>query len=326
MAFQNSMETPSGKRGLLGAAALRWVLALPPAWIGLVALLVIAWLLRPQLTSHMLLMAQLKQAAPLGVLIIGQAVVMRARSIDLSGSGIIIAVVYAVTVWRGEVATGTLLLGALLIGALVGLINGLIVTRLRASAVIVTLAMAIMLTGVTVALSQFRQPGATPDLLRAFGLTRVATVPASALLWFAILIPMVGLLRLTVFGRLLDLTGSNPVAAAMSGINVARIMLIAHVLSGLMAAMAALMLLSGSTDGSLNLGQGIVLNSIAGVVLGGATFGGGRGRLVGPAVGAIMLTFLYSVLSSFGLSAAEQSMVQGAIIGLAAALFVLRRA
>jgi ribose transport system permease protein len=302
-----------------------WIPAAPPAFFGLVVLVALSWALRPVLLSPLLLAAIAKQAAPLGVVCIGQAMVMRCRSIDLSASGVIVAVVYLTTSGVIDLPPWLVISLSLLLAILSGVVSGAIVTLRRASAVIVTLAVAIVLTGVVLAFSQYREPGETPDILRSVGLSRVYGLPAAVIVWIAMVAPSAVLLRRTVFGKYLDAVGSNPVAASLSGMPTLWIIFIAHVASSLTAGIAALLLLSASSSGNTSLGQGLVMDSIAAVVLGGVTFGGGKGRIVGPTAGALMLTFLYSFLTSFGLGAAGQAMVQGIIIAVAAAAYAGRQ-
>ncbi|MFP3186482.1 MAG: ABC transporter permease [Paraburkholderia sp.] len=296
----------------------------PPSWYGLGVLLLVAWATRPALLSPLLLLAILKQGAILGVVTIGQSLVVRSRSIDLSISGVVVVVIWIVTSGAIPLSVLALVFLALLAGALIGAINGLIITRLRASAVIVTLAMAIVLTGAVIAASQYHQPGETPDLLQIVGSGRIGSFPIAAIVWVAVLVPFAIALRMCVFGRYLDAVGSNPTAAVVSGIPSLRVMLITHIFSGLTAALAALLLVGSVSVGNTNIGQDLVLNSLAAVILGGVSFGSGKGRMLGPAVGAFMLTYLFSLLIGFGLGAAGQAMVQGAIIALAALVFTFR--
>ena len=304
--------------------SLSAIAGLAPAWIGIIFLFAVAWYYRPALLSPLLLLAIIKQSATLGVVAIGQSLTMRSRSIDLSVSGVVVVVIWIVTSGYIPLPVPALIGVALLAGMVVGMVNGLMITRLRASAVIITLAMAIVLTGAVVAMSQYRQPGQVPELLRFFGSGRVATFPVAAIVWFSFLIPLALVLRLTVFGRVLDAIGSNPVAAEVSGLPYHRVVLIVHILSGFTAALAGLLLAGFVSVGNLNLGQDLVLNSLAAVILGGVNFGSGKGRLLGPAAGAFMLTYLYSFLTSFGLDAAGQAMVQGVIIALAALIYTIR--
>lgn len=308
----------------LAGRAWRTVAGLPPSYFGLAMLFLAAWAVRPALLSPLLLLALLKQASALGVAALGQSLVMRARSIDLSIGGVVVIVVWIVTSGRIGLPVEGLVALAILAGALVGAINGLFITRLRVSAVIVTLAMSIVLTGIVVAASQYRQPGEVPELVQYFGSGRIGRFPVAALVWIGVLIPAIVILRYTVFGRFLDAIGDNPAAARLSGIPYLRMVFITHVASGVTAALAGLLLVGFVSVGTMNIGGDIVLNSLAAVTLGGVNFGSGKGRVMGPATGAFMLTFLLSFLISFGLDAAGKYVVQGVIIAAAALIYALR--
>jgi ribose transport system permease protein len=316
--------TASIVRRPYGPALWGDLFAVPPSWIGLAVLVVASWIFRPAILSPLLLLAILRQAASLGVASIGQSLVMRCRSIDLSIGGVVVAVVYVMTSAILPVPDWALVVLSLLLGALVGGFNALLVTQLRVSAVIVTLATSIVLTGAVVAVTQYRQPGEVPDLVRLMGSGRVGWMPVAVLIWLAILMPIAVALRTTVFGRYLDAVGANPVAAEISGLPHVTVVFLCHVASGLTSALAGLLLLGFVSVGSTDLGQDLALNSIAAVILGGVGFGSGQGRMMGPAVGAFMLTFLYSFLTSFGLAGAGEAMVQGGIIALAALIYALR--
>jgi ribose transport system permease protein len=121
----------------------------------------------------------------------------------------------------------------------------------------------------------------------------------------------------------LSAVGANPQAAALSGIPYLRIVFIAHVVSAVFATIGGLLLAGFVGLGSTTLGQDLVLNSIAAVILGGINFGGGAGGTFGPMVGAFMLTFLFNFLNSFGLGEPAKYMMQGGIIAVAAWVYAL---
>lgn len=305
--------------------ALTVVMAIPPAYLGLALLLVLAAFLRPQLLSLGLLPLIARQAAPLGLAVIGQSLVMRSRSIDLSTGGVVVAVSYVLTSGFFPLSTGMALAMCLLLGVVVGAINGVLIVRARASSLIVTLAMAMILLGIVIALSQFRAPGEAPELLRELARRRVAGIPLPVLGWLAVLVPAIVLLRITVFGRYLDAAGASPQAAAISGIPYLRVIFCCHVASALMSVLCGFLLVGFVGTGSVTLGQDLALNSLAAAILGGVNFGHGKGGMAGPAVAAFMLTFLFNFLTSLGLGEPGRLMLQGAIIAGAALLYSASR-
>lgn len=316
-------EPPAGP----GRARRVWqrLLALPPAYLGTALLLLLAAALRPQLLSMFLLPLIARQAAPLGVAVIGQSLVMRARSIDLSSGGVIVAVSYLLTSGFFPVTDAVAMGLCLALGLVVGVVNGTLIVKARASSVIVTLAMAMILLGVVIALSQFRAPGDAPEFLRALARQRVLGVPLPVLVWLGVLVPVALLLRSTVFGRYLDAAGANPQAAALSGLPHLRVIFASHVASALMSVLCGFLLVGFVGKGSTDLGQDLALNSLAAAILGGVNFGNGRGGMAGPAVAAFMLTFLFNFLTGLGLGEPGRLMMQGAIIVAAALAWSLNR-
>lgn len=305
--------------------AARWLLALPPAYAGTVLLLLLAAWLRPQLLSSFLLPLIARQAAPLGLAVIGQSLVMRARSIDLSSGGVIVGVSYILTSGYFPVSDAVAMLMCVGLGLAVGVINGVLIVKARASSMIVTLAVAMILLGIVIALSQFRAPGDAPEFLRELARLRVLGIPVPVLVWLAVLVPVALLLRSTVFGRYLDAVGANPQAAALSGIPYLRVIFVGHVASALISVLCGFILVGFVGKGSVTLGQDLALNSLAAAILGGVNFGNGKGGMAGPAVAAFMLTFLFNFLTGLGLGEPGRLMLQGAIIAAAALAYSLNR-
>ena len=300
---------------------LSWTWNLSPAYFGTALLLFAALIFRPMLLSGVFFWVILRQAAPLGMVVLGQSMAMRCRSIDLSIGGTILAANYIASSpylsgWPGYLIVFT----CLFLGVIIGTINGVLITRFRGSAVIVTLAMTIIFVGIVVALARYTPPGEVPSLIRYFGSGRFGRAPAAPLIWIGFVVPTALVLRHTVFGKYVDAVGSNPDAAAVSGIPYLRVIFLVHVFSGLASAIGGLLLAGfvgmGTTDAGI--GQDLILNSLAAVILGGVTFGSGNGRIVGPAVGAFMLTFIFNFLTSFGFDESGKLMMQGGIIAFAA--------
>jgi ribose transport system permease protein len=303
------------KRLLSGASNLS------PAYYGTAVLVIAALIFRPMLLSAAFLWIIARQAAPLGMVVLGQSLSMRCRSIDLSIGGVVLAVNYLassphMSSWSGY----SIVIVCLVLGLAIGTINGILITRFKGSAVIVTIGMTIIFVGVVVAFSRYTPPGEVPRLVRFLGSGRLGSVPMASVIWLAFVVPLALALRTTVFGKYVDAVGSNPRAAAVSGIPHLKVIFLVHVLSGLTAAVGGLLLAGfvgmGSTD--TGIGQDLTLNSMAAVILGGVTFGGGKGRILGPAVGAFMLTFVFNFLTSFGFEESGRLMMQGAIIAVAA--------
>jgi ribose transport system permease protein len=304
--------------------AVGFLLSLPFAYAGTALLLIAAYLTRPALLSPLLLLLIVRQAAPLGIAVIGQSICMRVLSLDLSIGGVIVCVSYILTSGILPLSEPWLLLICLVFGLAVGLLNSFFITVLRASSVIVTLAMAMVLSGVVISFSQYQAPSDAPQIVRFFGQTRIGVFPIALLVWLALLLPTIAFLRLSVFGRYVDAIGANPKAAWVSGIPYVRVVSIVHVMSSLFAVFSGFLLVGFVGVGSMDIGRDLALNSLAAVILGGVTFGSGKGGVLGPTVAAFMLTFTFNLLTSLGLGEPAKLIIQGAIIAMAAIAYAAR--
>lgn len=298
--------------------------ALPIAYYATAVLLLFALVARPNMLTPFLLLLVMRQAAPLGIAVIGQSLCIRLLSLDLSFGGVAIATSYILTSGSLHLPPVALIIVSLLFGAGVGAANAFFITRLRASSVIVTLAMVLILSGIVTALSQYHAPGNSPDILCYIGQTRFGPLPVSVIVWIAVLIPTALFLRFSVFGRYTDVIGANPRAAMASGVPYIRAIYIAHISSSVFAVVSTFLLVGFVGFGSLSLGTDLALNSLAAVILGGVGFGSGKGGVIGPAVAAFMLMFAFNLLTSIGLGEPVKQMVQGAIVALAAIAYAAR--
>jgi ribose transport system permease protein len=316
------------------ADRLRWLaysVFSTPAYPALILVIVTAAFVQPRLLSIPFLLIVLRQAVPLALTAIGQSLPMIGRSIDLSVGGVIALsnVVLALPlISRGPTWWSFAL--PIAFGAVVGLINAALVAGLRASAVVVTLGMSTILIGASYIVSGGAPGGQVNPAIRQVATGRLDFLPVAfpiaglVLIVFAVLVAVI--MRRTVFGHTLQAAGSNYAAAELGGLPVKRSLFFAHLFSGVAAGIAAIVLTGYIGTGTLNLGADLVLASVAAVVLGGTSFGGGHGGVIGVVVGALVLQFLGNLLTGMGVPQPMQLIIQGAIIAGAAALAVRRRA
>lgn len=306
------------------SSLFRATLRIPPSCIVFVVLLVTLWVLRPNMMNPAILGTFARQVVPLGIVVLGQLLVISSRSIDLSAGGIILLVNYLIS--SGLLYSWPLLPIVLLclgVGLAVGLVNGLLVGKRRASAVIVTLAVNIVLIGLVEYLANGKPPGDVPAEFRALYNLRLWTIPAPVLFWIALAGAMSAFLGAFVFGRFVWSIGSNPTSAHFSGVPVERTVVIAHVISGLMSAVAGLVQTSSIAVGSVRFGPELIMNSIAATILGGVVFGR-PAEVWGPFVGVLCFALLFVVMTTMGVQEPGKLIVQGLIILLAAIFYGLR--
>ncbi|MER7444035.1 ABC transporter permease [Micromonospora avicenniae] len=264
-------------------------------------------------------LALLKRAAPLMILAIGQYFVIVSGGFDLSVGALVTAgvVIAARLIDGNESATTSVILLVLGFGLLVGLVNGLITTKLLVPSFIVTLGMLLVLDGATFLWTDGAPRGALSAGFRTFGrgaldVPVLGEVPWSVLILSAILVAAALFMR-SGTGRALVAAGDNEAAVRLSGGQVDRLRLLGFVLSGLLAAVASI-LLGGFAGVSAQVGNGLEFRAITAVVLGGVLLGGGRGSVVAAAAGALSLEALFTLLNLLGVSGALESAVQGLII------------
>ncbi|KOG34738.1 MULTISPECIES: ABC transporter permease [Streptomyces] len=265
-------------------------------------------------------LAFVKRAAPLAILAAGQYFVIVSGEFDLSvGSLVTAEVVIAARLIDGDPgATWPVVLLLLAFGALIGLVNGMVTTLLKVPSFIVTLGMLLILSGAVFLWTGGSPRGALSEEFRQFGRGSLGPVPWSVLILVAAVAAVIALMR-SDFGRTLLAAGDNPVAARLSGVRVLRVKTTAFVLSGLSAAVCAV-LLGGFAGVSAKVGEGLEFQAITAVVLGGVALGGGRGSAVAAIAGAFTLQALFTLLNLYGISGALEFTVQGLILVLAVAL------
>lgn len=258
------------------------------------------------------------------LLTIGMTVVLITGGIDLSvGSVMGLCGGVSASLLLAGVPVGAALLGAVLAGAGLGLVNGLLITRLGLPDFIATLAM----LGVARGLLFLWTNGVpfigymTPEYRLLGGLDRpfgALTVPLILGLLVSLLVA--ALLRFTAVGRHAYGVGSNPDGARLSGVPVARIRVYAYVFSGLMAGLAGVVLAGRTTTVAPTMGIGFEVQAIAAAVIGGAALTGGRGRVLGAVIGALMLTVTANAINIAGVSSTWQQVVTGSVLLLAVVL------
>ena len=304
---------------------LRRLAAVPPAYYVFAALLLTLWIARPNMLNPNVLGIFVRQVVPLGILVLGQLLVMRVRSIDLSGGGVILLINYIITSRTFPEASGAMfILMALAIGGAVGLLNGYMVAKRRVSAVIVTLAVSIILVGLVQFLSSGKPPGDVPKYMNEIFDIKYGPLPLPVLFWLGCTGLMWLALQRSVYGRYVEAVGENAEAAAFSGVPVERTVVMAHVLAGLIAAVAALVQTGSIAVGSVRVGLDLPILAVAATILGGVVFGRGEGGVWGPFFGVLSFALLFVVMTVFGIDDPGKLIAQGVIILMAAILYGAR--
>jgi ribose transport system permease protein len=326
-AAADRFEAPASSRAERARKAL---IGTAPIFLVLIVLLVWITIVNPNFVEPPVFLAFLKRAAPLVIIAAGQYFVIVAGEFDLSvGSLVTVVVVVAARLIDGDPGKTWPVIALLLaIGAAVGLVNGLITTRLRVPSFITTLGMLLILSGAVFLWTGGAPRGALADNFREIGRLGIDDFPVLEQLPYSVMIMLalgagaIVLMR-AAWGRRLMAVGDNEQAARLSGVRVENMRTVAFVLSGLSAAVAGI-LLGGFAGVSAQVGQGMEFEAITAVVLGGVALGGGRGTVLAAMAGALTLEALFTLLNLQGVSGALEDTVQGIII-IAAVAFASYR-
>jgi ribose transport system permease protein len=253
-------------------------------------------------------------ASFLGIIAIGQTLVVMMSGIDLSVSAVVaLSAVVCAQVASGSGGTAGVLV-ALAVSALVGLINAAGVTWLRVPPMVMTLATGTIVGGALLVYTNGSPKSAKVPLLDALANNRALGVPLAFVLWLAITAVALWLLHLSRIGRYVFALGTSERASRASGVPLGLTSFVCYGACALLAGVAGLVLLGFTGTSSLTMGNPYQLLSIASVVLGGTSILGGRGHIAGTVAGALLLTVLTALLTAWNLSEGVRQITLGLLI------------
>jgi ribose/xylose/arabinose/galactoside ABC-type transport system permease subunit len=264
------------------------------------------------------------QASVLGVVVLGQTVVLLVRGLDMSVNAMVAISGVLLVSATGGAAIGWKLLLVVAIAFVIGLANGLLVTLRKVPAFIASFAVLIVASGALLAYTRGQTSGSSPGWMIRLGSGSLFGLPVPLLIWGGMALTLFILLTRTTWGRWIYATGASPEAARHGGVPVSTVIVSAFVVSALCAMVGGLLLSGylGYVDQSL--GSNANLNSIAAAIIGGVAFSGGRGGIGGAAVGAVLLTVLTNIVVVAGLPIFWQLALQGLVLILAVSIQGLR--
>lgn len=293
--------------------------------IGLVLFSVVISFLSPRFLTKSNLLNVFRQTSINAIIAAGMTFVILTAGIDLS--------VGSILAFSGAVAAKTLaggnnifvgLLVALLIGAAAGIINGIIITKGKVQPFIATLATMIFLRGTTLVLTNGR-PIPVPasqvsSIFRWLGAGQLVGVPVPIIIMAIIFLICYYILNHTQFGRHIYAVGGNEEASLLSGVNTDRVKILAYTISGILAAIAGIIVTSRLSSAQPTAGEGYELDAIAAVVLGGTSLVGGQGTIMGTIVGALIIGILNNALNLMNVQSYYQSIAKAVVILIAVLL------
>jgi ribose/xylose/arabinose/galactoside ABC-type transport system permease subunit len=291
----------------------------------LLVLIVITALISPQFLAGRNISNMLLQAAPLGIVVIGQVLVILVRGLDLSVASVMATAAVVATSFNGQDSDALIVFAvAIAIGLATGLVNGLLITKRSVSPFLATLATLTLLQGMRFAYTQGAPSGNVPPIYRVLGSQLYYGIPFNMIILAALTIVFSLLLHKSTFGRRIYITGGNPITARLVGINADRVTIACYVISGALAALAGL-ILSGFVGIVDNwVGRGFELDSIVAAVMGGVALSGGRGSIIGGLLGTAILVVVFNAVLMIGFPVQLQFIIKGLVIIIAAAFYVRR--
>jgi ribose/xylose/arabinose/galactoside ABC-type transport system permease subunit len=260
-------------------------------------------------------------SAPLILVTLGQAFVILCAGIDLAvAAKLQFAAVAAGAAYASGFGIEIAIFLGIISSLVIGYVSGVIIAKVRLSDFIVTLGIAGVAQGIAYLLSNARPVLISEPLMTILAVRNVFGIPL--LFWVAIVVAGIAHVTLfhTKFGTYVQATGGNKEAAHDVGINVDEVKIATHAISGLLSGIAGVMITArlGASDPAI--GTQTLLSSIASVFLGGVTLTGGRGTIIGPFIGAVVLTAIINGLTLMRVSVFYQPIAVGVIVVIAAIL------
>ncbi len=282
----------------------------------------------PNFLNYNNIMSILKQTSFTALLSTGMLLCLITAGIDLSvgANATFCACIMGMLVKSGVTNPVILILVALLSGTIIGFVNGMLLTRLHLPHPFVsTLGMKNFLWGTALLVTGSQMISGFPEGVLSLGSVDIGGFPISFMLVILIYLVMHIVLTRTVFGRSIYCAGGNMEATRLSGINAANVLTMCYVISGFMAGLAGIVSVgrSGICNGA-NAIQPYDTDAIASCILGGASFMGGKGTMIGTMLGALIIATLRNGFALLSIDSAVQNMVLGLVIILAVLLDVTR--
>ena len=278
----------------------------------------VASIISPQFLKGVNLTNILRQLVVVTLLAFGETFIILLGHIDVSvGSVVALTGCLACTVVNETHSVVLGVLTACALGAAIGLIDGLVVTRYKIQAFVVTLAMTTIARGIVLLYTNGVPVTDLGDDFKLLGQGSIGFMPISIIILILFFILSWMLLNRTKFGRHVYATGGNVLAARASGIKVNKVVQMAFIYSGFLSGAAGVLLMSRINSGQPAIGVGYEFDAITAVVVGGTSLSGGVGSIFGTIIGALIIGVINNVLNLMNVNSYWQDIVRGVIIALA---------
>ncbi len=289
--------------------------------IGLIILCVVITIVSPAFMTLSNITNIFTQVSTNAIIAIGMTFVILTGGIDLSvGSTVAISGALAASILKSTNNIPLAILVAAITGIVIGLINGILISKGKLQAFIVTLATMTIFRGATLVFTNGTPISKLSETFVKIGNGKIGFIPIPVIITIVILIISIYLLTQTRFGRYLYALGGNEDSAKLSGINTNKIKTLVYVISGFASSIAGIIITSRIGSASPNAGTSFELDAIAAVVIGGTSLSGGEGKITGTIIGALIIGVLNNGLNLMNVSPFYQSIVKGLVILIAVLL------
>jgi ribose transport system permease protein len=258
-----------------------------------------------------------RTASFLGIVAIGQTLVILTGGIDLSVGPVVTMGNVFICIFMSGLNSNNVwsLCAIILLGITVGVINGVGISYLKIPAIVMTLAVGSLVTGFMLIFSHGAPTGMASPFLRQVGVGYLfKSLPIIGIIWIIASAFIIFLLSSTTYGRKLYLTGASNKVANLSGVNIPWIIILAYAMSGAFAALAGTFMAGYTQNAFLGIGDEYVIWSITAVVIGGTSLSGGKGGYIGTIAGALILVLMESILTIVSVPEAGRQIASGLII------------
>jgi len=287
--------------------------------IVLIAMIAIASITSPYFLDIYNLQALIRDLAFVGMIGIGQALLLLIGELDLSVGKIasLCGILAGMMMVYQDVNPFLSMFIALLLGCVFGCVNGLIITKLRLNSMVATIGMQGVYGGVNLVLTKGKAIPGIPDSIQVFGKGSVGIIPTPFIFCLIVLILVLFMIKKTKTGRYIYAIGNSREAAKILGIKVDKIRVVIYSIVGLISSLAGVLYVARLGSSQSAIGESWPMNSIAASVIGGVSLTGGVGNPAGALIGAAIISVIQNMIVLLGVNVYWQSAVSGFVVVIA---------
>jgi ribose transport system permease protein len=307
------------------------------AFILLILIFIVGEIIVPGFMAFSHIMSVLQASFFLGILALGQTIVLISgkEGLDLSvGSNLTVGVLLGAALINGKnINLPLAIIVVLIVGFALGMVNGIGVSFLNISPLIMTIAWGMVIQGALLFISKGSYPGKASPILETLGngsfkfniFSNFIKIPWAIIIWIFISAIAIFILKRTTIGYILYGIGSNDRAAGLLGIKTKIVRILTYAFSGMLAVLSGIFLLGYVGNPNINMGDKYVLPSVVAVVIGGVSLGGGYGSYLGAIIGSVFLTTLTSILVTLGLTEGQRQLITGVVLIILLLVYTRRK-